>query len=200
MKSGFTLVELLISIAIFIIITSVAVLNNSSFNASILLTDLGYQVALSVRQAQVYGITVKAPASCTSLGCLTGFSSGYGVDFNIGSGGSATSYILFEDGKTGAAPDHIYQPAELLQTYTIGKGYSLKQLCVGSGSSFTSVNILDISFIRPEPEARVAAGGVVYPGDEEAHIYIQDPTKTTQREILIEPTGQVSVQNNASHC
>lgn len=196
MKSGFTLVELLISIAIFIIITSVAVLNNNSFNASILLTDLGYQVALSVRQAQVYGITVKAPASCTSSGCPTGFSSGYGEHFDIT---APTQYLLFEDGKTGAAPDHIYQIAELLQTYTIGKGYSLKQLCVGSGSSFNSVSTLDISFIRPEPEAWVASGGVLNLGDE-AHIYIQDPTKTTQREILIEPTGQVSVQNNATHC
>ena len=66
MKAGFTLIELLVSIAIFIIITSVAVWNNSQFNSTILLTDLGYEIALSVRQAQVYGITVKAPASCIS--------------------------------------------------------------------------------------------------------------------------------------
>lgn len=198
MKSGFTLIELLVSIAIFIIITSVAVLSNSQFNSSILLTDLGYQIALSVRQAQVYGITVKAPSACLTGTCpSSGFSSGYGVDFNIN---TPTGYILFEDGKNGTAPDHVYQSGESLNTYAIGKGYSIKELCVvPGGAPAYSVNTLDVSFIRPEPEALVSGGGSVIRGAE-ADIYIQDPSKTTQREIKIESTGQISVVNNGGGC
>ena len=106
---GFTLIELLVTISIFIIVTSVAVFNNNQFNSSILLTDLGYQIALSVRQAQVYGITVKAPASCVVGSSSCSFTSGYGIDFNIN---SKTSYILFEDKETGTPLAHIYQTGE----------------------------------------------------------------------------------------
>lgn len=196
MKKGFTLIELLVCVAIFVIITSVALWNNSQFNSSVLLTDLGYQIALSVRQAQVYGVTVRAPSSCTSGGCPTGFSSGYGIEF---SSTTPTSYLLFED--KGPTPDHIYTSGagELVSNYAIGKGYSLKRLCVVTAGVAHPVTTLDISFIRPEPQAWVRSnldGAAV----GEAHVYLQDPKDSAQREIIIEPTGQISIQNNATTC
>ena len=193
MKSGFTLIELLVSISIFIIITSVAIWNNNAFNSSVLLTDLGYEIALSVRQAQVYGTTVKAPSLCVNGSCSSYFTSGYGVDFNIT---QPSQYILFEDGKVGSIPDHIYEQGELLENYTIGRGYSIKKLCVSAGNgTYKSTNKIDISFIRPEPEAWVY-DGIDSPSQIEVDIYVQDPQKTTDRDIVIEPTGQISVVND----
>lgn len=145
MKLGFTLVELLICVAIFVVITSVAVWNNNAFNSSILLTDLAYEVALSVRQAQVYGITVKAPAACSG-GSQCNFSSGYGVDFNTSgtlNTSSSTNYVLFEDGEVGL-PDHIYQSGEWLSSFVIGRGYSIKWFCVAGYASH--INTLNVSF------------------------------------------------------
>jgi len=192
MKSGFTLIELLVSISIFIIITSVAIWNNNAFNSSVLLTDLGYEIALSVRQAQVYGTTVKAPSSCTSTGCP--FTSGYGIDFDIT---KPSQYILFEDGKMGSAPNHIYDTGELLQNYAIGRGYSIAKICVPGFSS--GLSKVDISFIRPEPESWVSVNGAAA-NLTEADIYIQDPQKLNYREIIIEPTGQISVENASPTC
>ncbi len=190
MKLGFTLIELLVTISIFIVITAVAVFSNNAFNSSILLTDLGYEIALSVRQAQVYGITVKAPSTCLSSGCPNGFSSGYGVHFDIN---NKTQYILFED--KGPNPNHIYDGAlELLENYSLGRGYTLKKLCVLSGSTYHSVNTLDVSFIRPEPEAWVSSN-TDSPGLTEADVYIQDPQDINDRVIVIEPTGQISVED-----
>ena len=192
MKSGFTLIELLVTISIFIIVTSVAVFNNNQFNSSILLTDLGYQIALSVRQAQVYGITVKAPASCVVGSSSCSFTSGYGIDFNIN---SKTSYILFEDKETGTPLAHIYQTGEALSNFTIGRGYSIKKLCVASGGGYQSVNTLDVSFVRPEPEAFVSVNGQTAESAE-ADVYVQDPLDVADRDIVIEPTGQISVKND----
>ncbi len=189
MKSGFTLIELLVTISIFIIITSVAVLNNNQFNSSILLTNLGYEIALSVRQAQVYGITVKAPTACQPGDISCDFSSGYGVHFDIT---NPAQYILFED--KGPNPSHIYAAGELLENYSLGRGYTLKKLCVLSNNTYHSVNTLDVSFIRPEPEAWVSSN-TDSPGLTEADIYIQDPQRISDRVIIIEPTGQISVED-----
>ena len=191
MKSGFTLIELLICIAIFIIITSVAVWNNSAFNSSILLTDLGYEIALSVREAQVYGTTVKAPSLCVSGSCSSYFTSGYGVDFNTS---SPSNYILFED----VNQTHIYNSSGNIElnNFAIGRGYSIKKLCVSTGSnSYESVNQLDVSFVRPEPEAWIYDGNNK-PSPVEVDIYIQDPQKMTDRDIIIQSTGQISVVND----
>ncbi len=190
MKLGFTLIELLVTISIFIIITAVAVFSNNAFNSSILLTDLGYEIALSVRQAQVYGITVKAPSSCISSGCPNGFSSGYGVHFDIQN--YPTQYILFED--EGPNPNHKYDLGEALDTYSLGRGYTLKKLCVLSNGTYHSVNTLDVSFVRPEPEAWVSSN-TDSPNLTEADVYIQDPQDISDRVIIIEPTGQISVED-----
>lgn len=190
MKSGFTLIELLICISIFVIITAVAVWNNSQFNSSILLTDLGYEIGLSVRQAQVYGITVKAPSSCVTGNPTCSFNSGYGVHFDIT---SPAQYILFED--KGPTPDHIYESGELLENYAIGRGYTVKKLCIGVSGVYHSVNQLDVSFVRPEPEAWVSGNGGAA-SLAEADIYVQDPKDVADRLIQIEPTGQISIENS----
>ena len=196
MKKGFTLIELLVCIAIFIMITSIAIWNNAQFNSSVLLTDLGYQVALSVRQAQVYGVTVRAPSSCVIGSPSCTFNSGYGIEFSTS---TPTAYLLFED--KGPSPDHIYESGsgELVQNYTIGKGYSIKELCVVTGGIPHTVTTLDISFVRPEPQAWVRSN-LDTPAVGEAHIFLQDPRDSAQREIIIEPTGQISIQNNNNTC
>src|SRR6185369_828665 len=101
-EQGFTLVELLISIAIFTMITSVAVFNHAEFNGSVLLTNLAYEIALSVRQAQVYGTTVKQSSDINTVR----FDSGYGVHFNTA---APTTYTLFEDK---FPPNHVYDATE----------------------------------------------------------------------------------------
>jgi prepilin-type N-terminal cleavage/methylation domain-containing protein len=86
-KRGFSLIELLVVIGIFIIITSVILARQNKFSSDILLTDLAYQVAISIRQAQVYGLGVQAQSS--------NFDIGYGVHFDNVT--PNTTYKLFAD-------------------------------------------------------------------------------------------------------
>ena len=78
-----TLIELLVSIAIFTIITSVVLFNHTEFNSNVLVTNLAYEVALAIRQAQTYGLSVKQ-GSTHSFGIY--------VDTN-----GPQSLIIFED-------------------------------------------------------------------------------------------------------
>ena len=106
-QKGFTLVELLVSIAIFSVITTMAVFNNSQFNSSVLLTNLAYEVAISIRQAQVYGVTVRKNSAGS-------FDSAYGIHFDMN---TPTAYSLFEDKPT---INHICDVSECADTGQMG--------------------------------------------------------------------------------
>ena len=89
-SKGFTLIELLVTLSLFVVLTTIVIFSQSKFNGSILLTNLAYDVALTVRQAQSYGVNVREVASDTS----TGFKHAYGVHFDIA---NDKEFILFSD-------------------------------------------------------------------------------------------------------
>lgn len=201
---GFTLIELLVVSLIIIIITTFVLFQQERFNSSTLLRSLSYSVALSIRQAQVFGTSVRE--SAPGSGVFT--RSGYGVYFPAPSGNY--SYTLFSDnnsnGKymTSGVPDS----GEALPVYTLGKGYSLYRFCAtllgGAGehcSSDTSPTITDLTifFRRPNPDACIAtsnAPGACAPGA--AAVY-QDAVIQVQagngelRTIKVSSTGQIAV-------
>ena len=57
--TGFSLVELIVVMGIFTIMTSIVIFNYGRFSSNLIVTNLAYESALAVRQAQVYGISVK---------------------------------------------------------------------------------------------------------------------------------------------
>src|SRR2546430_1163739 len=97
---GFTLIELLVVSAIIVIITALFLLRQSKFDSSTVLRGLAYSMALSMRQAQVYGVSVAGTPTAQS-NCINGvyagsncYATGYGLYF---SKASNRTYILFAD-------------------------------------------------------------------------------------------------------
>ena len=188
-QQGFTLVEMLVSIGIFVIVTTIAVYNQGRFNSSVLLTNLAYEIALSMRQAQFYGITVKGITS--TITSKTTFEGGYGVHFDA----NTTQYTLFED--RDPSPENgllesngLFDSGEALEAFSIKKGNKVGKICLTSGlstsCSFTSV---DISFVRPNPDSRILSGGVSF---GKAEICVSS-SQNTYRKILVDLSGQISV-------
>lgn len=181
-QAGFTLVELLVVMGIVIIVSSVILANNSRFGGNVLLENLAYDIALSVRQAQIYGIAVRSFSAGN-------FSAGYGMHFDVS---NPTTYVLFADA---VVPNGLYDEGELVQSTDIGRGYFIAKLCEPAGSdidSCTSVSKLDILFKRPEPDAYIRAnsGSDI---NESARIVVQSP-RDNRMSIVVEATGQISVQ------
>ncbi len=84
---GFSMVELMISIGIFMLITGILLANFPSFSSKISLENLAYEIALSIREAQIYGLSVKQFGT-------GGFDYGYGIHFD---NTDYNSFILFAD-------------------------------------------------------------------------------------------------------
>ncbi len=191
-EKGFSLIELLVVTGIFVVISSVMLVSHTRFGGQVILENMAYDVALSVRHAQLYGIAVRRFGS-------NDFDVAYGMHFS-----SVTTYQLFADSLSG---NGIYDcpnsqnptTCELVETTTIVGGQRITGLCVRPTGSLNFVcgkSRLDIIFRRPEPDAYIRAStagipdGVLY---EAAQITLTSP-RGQSRSIVVEQPGQISVQ------
>ncbi len=194
LSKGFTLIELIVVSAIILIITGFIMFQQAKFNSATLMRSLTYSVALSIRQAQVYGTSVKEFSGT--------FAPGYGVYFPT-SGASANTYWLFADIVPASVGDGAYtNSTEALPTFTLGKGYIIGSLCavqVG-GSTCTSVSSLTVFFRRPNPDACIAtnvAPAACAPGGtavySSAYIQLLSTGNNDTRRVKVSNTGQIAV-------
>ena len=202
---AFTLVELMVTASIFVFMTALVVAKYGTFNQSVLLTNLAYDVALSVRTAQTYGLSVQGQ---TSGGALL-FNSAYGIHFDTSNG---TVMKLFADTNTTDTPlstfDHLYDGLDTtVTTYNIKNGGMITGLCVSTGSgdcktvfvsgstaSVQKVSTLDISFQRPDPSAIICIASNQC-GFASAQITITGPGTAQNRTVTIKKNGQITVDN-----
>ena len=94
LDSGFTLIELIVTVAIFIFMTALVVANYGSFNDGTLLTSMSYDVALALRDAQSYGLNVQG-GDCRVW--RQNFNYPYGMDFNLSTPSTQSQMIFFAD-------------------------------------------------------------------------------------------------------
>lgn len=194
---AFSLIELLVVAAIMVIVTALTLVNNSRFGGVVLLQNLAYDIALSVRQAQTYGISVRNAGSGN-------FNVLYGMHFEKSEWG-ATHYQFYAD--TSNPPTGAYvsgQGEEVVPAYVIGRGYYIADLCAtpGGGTETCGVSKLDIVFKRPEPDAHITAGDgtgetcIQNPDvdhcKESARIIVASP-RGDMMSIVVGATGQISV-------
>ena len=92
---GFTLIELVITIAIFAAMTTYLLAKYGKFNQSLLLTNLAYDVALTIRTAQSFGLNVKAVTTNAEY-VTPSFDFPYGAHFDSRSTKNK-SFIFFAD-------------------------------------------------------------------------------------------------------
>jgi hypothetical protein len=176
--------------AILVIITSLIIIDNNKFGGQVLLENLAYDVALSVRQAQVYGIAVNRFGTNT-------FTAGYGMHFSIA---NPTTYILFADTEGTGIYDPNASPSELVQSTNIQQGYLLTNLCATPASGTQPVcglASMDILFKRPEPDAYISINGAsatLNPAalQQEADITLTSPKGDTNK-VVVDATGQIYV-------
>lgn len=183
---GFTLIELMVTVGIFAVITSVLLARNSKFDDETLLQSAAYEVALSVRQAQNYGINVRGQSG--------EFDNAYGVHFSENS----PSYVLFRD--LGDDPDNIYSgDTELLEEYVLGRGYTIARICQYGGASEPCGTILEgggisVVFRRPEPEAIITTTIEDRAGQQISNVAIELVSpREGSRFIVVQQTGQIGV-------
>jgi prepilin-type N-terminal cleavage/methylation domain-containing protein len=182
---GFTILELIVSLAIFAMMTALVLSKYGNFNQNILLTNLAYDVALTVRNAQSYGLNVKS-----STRTANDFSKPYGVYFSKAASPANTTIIFFTD--TNSNDVYTAGTDAIIQSTTITRGSIVSAICVYNNGACTDVDNVSVVFRRPDPSAiiKVTSGGISYANLRITLRAIDNTTKV----VIVNSTGQVSVE------
>lgn len=199
--AGFSLPELIIVIAIFIIISSIALFNQSKLSSNVLLTNMAYEIGLAVREAQVYGIGVRSEDDGQT------FLGQYGAHFSVEDDTSSRQVVVYGDKGDG---DIIYSPGEekYIYSFTNRRGNRIVALCAGdlpqgqpcAPGAAEAVPWLDVTFRRPNPAAVIYApsqgGGQAEEKSGRAYIVLNSVDDNDCRVVVVESTGQIRVENS----
>ena len=180
----------MVVIAIMTLLTGVFLFQQRQFDSTTLLRSLAYSVALSVRQAQTYGVSVRG------LGGV--FSQSHGIYV---SSGDLSHYYIFSDLNGDYARES--DGSEDVETFSlVGQNFNISKFCVTQLNdaelcSDGAIIELIILFTRPNPDAcfrtddspTACSSEIVY---KQASIQLQGPSGVT-RSVVITTTGQITV-------
>lgn len=193
---AFTLVEIVITVGIVTILSSIAITNYYEFNDRLTISSAGQEMAVNIRQSQSYGLNVKEVAPSGG-----NFSAAYGVHLSKNSSDN-TSYIIFSD----INGNKKYDPAggcgspgsECVEKVSLRNGVTVSDVnATGSCPSTNLAQSMTITFLRPNPDADInffnSSGIGVCLSSPNALITVL--SKGGRTIILsVESTGQISVQ------
>jgi prepilin-type N-terminal cleavage/methylation domain-containing protein len=181
---GFTLVELMVSVSIFAFMTAFLLAKYGTFNRGIFLTNLAYDIALTIRSAQSYGLNVQGVDGAPEP---FKFRSGFGVHFET----ESPDFFLYADYNG----SNVYDSGdgEPLSEYSIKRNNKIVELTYGANCD-QPTEVLDITFLRPNPDAIIIVNGASLSAPQQcARIVIEAPDKT-RNTIEIRSTGQIAVK------
>jgi prepilin-type N-terminal cleavage/methylation domain-containing protein len=197
---GFSLIEVMISVAIITIITVIVMIRYSSFNSTVLLKNQAFDLALSIRQVQADAISTKGELI---LGPAKSFHEGYGVYFDTNA--SVNSYIIFLDNNNTAGwMEGRYNLGDtILETINLDPRFYISDLCGIRNSGQReckksgAADVASIVFTRPSYNADIrvfnGASSVNNIGTVEIELSsFEGPTVT--RKILVNIAGLIEVK------
>lgn len=219
-QKGFTLIEFIVIISIFAIMAAVALFNFNGFRSNVALNNLTHDIALTIRQAQVFGWSTQTVGLVTDVdGNNLQQKQGVYFKYDPGTQSYGQEFILYSkenpfntfDGAFNEDPnsgDQIVDTIKIQGTSRIAAIYTartrreLTELVPGTGLPIGGNPVsgsVSVAFARPRPEALFYDGANPLAGSEKQYlgIYVRgsnDANDTRVRVITVSQFGEINVQ------
>jgi prepilin-type N-terminal cleavage/methylation domain-containing protein len=182
--SGFTLIELLIVISIVGIISVGVLATYRDYDSQTLLRNTAYEVALSVREAQILGISTSPYGDTASEDA---FERTYGLHFEENS----STYYVFVDLNNNETFDGT---DATIKTVRIANNIMVSGICVMeiNDDDCESVDSADVTFRRPHLRGVITTSPPSVDPDQ-VHVTLRS-AKGNEREVQISHAGRISVE------
>lgn len=194
-QAGFTLVEMMVVIAIFIITTGIVLTNLPAAREKNALELLAQEIAVTIRQAQVYG----AATFGFDDGSAREFPS-YGVLLPKNGSDYLDHFFIFADSDKNNLMDEgdCETGNECVEQFNLRGGVVISQLtycsnqdCTGGGNIEKSLNVL---FKRPGTDATFLAVPSPTPSMSRLKIVLKNLQNNQERAVVIWNTGHIYVE------
>lgn len=211
-QKGFTLLELLVVVALLSILMSVSLFNYANFGRDVEIENATYTTALAIREVQVFGINRSARKG-TYTDVKDTFSGNYRYGFYVEKDND--KLILFRDETDDAgnnSEEGIYDDSrscgitgsECYSKITLTRGNKITDISILGGNSEggNGVSSVNISFLRPDPDATIistASGSsfnTVAKRASRVNITISDPTEQFKRCVSVGYAGDISIKKS----
>ncbi len=211
---GLTVVELLVVISIFLVITGVTLLNYGDFRSNVSLQNLTDDIALAIRKAQSFAIGARSSDIRETIPSgLISFNKSFGIHFSLNETnspmeGNNKSFLMFSVPSTSINKKYDYSGSnpcgdesnDCVELFNIGTADYVKHLIIDGEVKNNPNSSLDIVFTRPDPRAVFCFRNE--PSDpcvEASNVSViitngMVGEKEKNRTISIQNTGQISTQ------
>jgi hypothetical protein len=205
----------MVVLVIISVVSAIVATSQSNFNKTITLANTAYDVALTFRFAETYGLGSRYKEGATG-------NVGYGLHFQ---NAPSNSFVLFADtdplpglsnhprgdetvchpapkyddtGPSALAGNCVYLgETERVQTYTLGNNITINKFCAKTDASSWGCNIdsLDVTFSRPNPTPFMSIDGGYDGGASKVVASCVELTSPQGefRSVVIGSSGQISI-------
>lgn len=181
LRNGFTIIEMLVTIAIIVIMSAVYLVDYRPTNEKIVLDQAASGIVADLRLAQNMAMNVKKFNTSAATSEIP--QGGYGINIAVSSPGT---YVLFADCNS----NHIYNSASSCNSGTATE-MSISRI-MQSNVNISSVNFNNIDFEPPFPTIWINGAQAALLATITLQYGSSGPTRTITINRL---TGQISVSN-----
>lgn len=187
-QRGFGLIELLVSISIMVLVTTIVLAGHSSFNGSVLLRSQAYEIALRLREVQLAAVGVSGAG-------VNDFRSLAGAQFSQGN----NKYLIFSTPDTN--PSWLGNVTQAGPMGVLDKRFVISDIsALGSGTSYNGT--IQIVFNRPNFDAKFFHNGIPLASSEHTLVISIGPqgaiggsrSVINEKKITVTRSGQISVE------